>query len=247
MKTGNAQKIPFIRSINQFAENKWDSLIDLEGKAIPASVTAIVGNTGTIVTVKVEVTTNYTIPPVTIPVFGPQWMRMPLQVGDMGVVFPADTSIGNVSGLGPAKVDLSKPANLSALVFFPVGNTNFPARMNQNRFELYGPDGVILYAANKEFIIQVTGSEIDIKKADGSVSIKLDAAGVHGVGLLDWSGNLQLSGSILGAGGAAYAGNIHTTGSLTADSGVTSGSIGLTTHHHGGVTTGGGTTGAPTP
>ena len=72
MKTGNAQKIPFIRSINQFAENKWDSLIDLEGKAIPASVTAIVGNTGTIVTVKVEVTTNYTIPPVTIPVFGPQ-------------------------------------------------------------------------------------------------------------------------------------------------------------------------------
>ena len=53
--------------------------------------------------------------------------------------------------------------------------------------------------------------------------------------------------SILGAGGAAYAGNIHTTGSLTADSGVTSGSIGLTTHHHGGVTTGGGTTGAPTP
>ena len=79
------------------------------------------------------------------------------------------------------------------------------------------------------------------------VASSLAAAGVHGVGLLDWSGNLQLSGSILGAGGAAYAGNIHTTGSLTADSGVTSGSIGLTTHHHGGVTTGGGTTGAPTP
>ena len=231
MSLGNSQKTPFAESIQRFAEAKWNSLIELEGKALPASITKV-GANGTIVTVKLEVTTKYTIPVLTIPIAGSQYIRLPVQVGDKGVVFPCDTSIGNVTGLGPTTVDLTKSANLSSLVFFPVGNSSFANAMNANRIELYGPDGAIIHSANKQFIVQVTQSEIDIQKADGTVSIKIDAAGVHGTGLLDWNGNFQLNGSILGSSGGAYAGTFHTTGAIVADGGVSSGSIALTTHLH---------------
>ncbi|MCV5580282.1 hypothetical protein OFO05_33300, partial [Escherichia coli] len=65
----------------------------------------------------------FTLPQVTIPLFGPEYVRYPMQPGDRGIVIPADTYIGGMSGLGGGVADLTQPMNLSALVYLPISNT----------------------------------------------------------------------------------------------------------------------------
>ena len=119
----NAQKIPFQSSLNRFAAIKAASAIQQLGKSLPASVVSVKGS---IVTVKFELTNiPFTLPNVTIPLFGPSYIRYPIQKGDAGVVIAVDARIGGVSGLGTGTADLSQPANLSSLFFMPVGNANW--------------------------------------------------------------------------------------------------------------------------
>jgi hypothetical protein len=51
--------------------------------------------------------TPYVFPNVTIPLFGPQYIRYPMQPGDKGIVIPADTYLGGVSGQGGGVADLT--------------------------------------------------------------------------------------------------------------------------------------------
>lgn len=151
--SNNAQKTWIARSLNQFAEKKALDAIELLGKALPCSVTAVAGS---IVTVKFELTNiSYTLPNVTCPMFGPEYIRYPTQVGDKGAVFPADAYLGGMSGLGGGVADLSLVGNLSALVFFPIANKNWSASDNANALVLYGPDGVILRDTNKQTLVSV--------------------------------------------------------------------------------------------
>ena len=141
---------------------------------MPCSVTAV---NGSIVTVKFEVNAgNFTIPQVTIPYFGPQYIRYPTQIGDMGVVFPCDVYINNVTGLGSGSVpSLSQPANLSALVFFPVGNKNWSAPTDPNSLELYGPDGVILRNQSNTVTFILTGSRVVVKGSGSALALVTQA------------------------------------------------------------------------
>jgi hypothetical protein len=77
-----------------------------------------------------------------MPVFGPIYIRYPIQVGDKGVTFPIDVYLGGVSGLGGGTADTTLQGNLSTLVWFPVGNSNWPS-VNPNALVLQGPDGVV--------------------------------------------------------------------------------------------------------
>ena len=61
----NAQKTPFARSLNDWATARWGAALDLEGKSLPASVVSV---NNSIVTVKFELQTTYTLPEVTVPV-----------------------------------------------------------------------------------------------------------------------------------------------------------------------------------
>ena len=138
----NAQKTPIARSLNLVAEGRVAQAIQLQGKALPCSVVAV---SGSIVTVSFQLTNiPFTLPNVTVPEFGPEYIRYPTQVGDLGVVLPIDTYLGGISGLGGGVADLSMRANLSSLVFFPVGNKGWTAPTDPNKIELYGPDGAIL-------------------------------------------------------------------------------------------------------
>lgn len=119
----NAQKVPFQVSMNRFAEKKAADAIQVLGKSLPASVVSV---DGAIVTVKFELTNiPFTLPNVTIPLFGPSYIRYPIQKGDAGVVIAVDARIGGISGLGSGTADLTAPANLSALFFMPIGNANW--------------------------------------------------------------------------------------------------------------------------
>lgn len=157
----NAQKTPLARSLNRFAEGKITDALQLTGKALPCRVTAV---SGSIVTVKFEIQTPYelTLPQVTCPMFGPEYIRYPTQVGDLGVVISADAYLGGVSGLGSegSVADLTQRANLSALIFLPIANKNWSETDNAQAVVIYGPDGAIIRTVDKN-------TTLTINKADG--------------------------------------------------------------------------------
>lgn len=163
----NQQKTPLARTLNRFAQARAADAIQLLGKALPASVVAV---SGSIVTVKFELLSVYTLPQVTCPLFGPEYIRYPIQPGCLGVVFPADTYIGGVSGLGGGVADLTLPANLSALVFFPVGNANWTPPDDPNAVVIYGPDGAIIRDTGKKSTVTISPTGISMV-TQGTVTI----------------------------------------------------------------------------
>lgn len=176
----NALKTPFGKSINTFAEKKVLDAIQLLGKALPASVVAVAGS---IVTVKFELDSPFTLPVVTCPLFGPEYIRYPIQAGDRGVVLPAAVRLGGVSGLGGGVADLTTPANLSALVFLPCGNKNWSG-VDPNAVTVYGPNGVVLKntAATSTIILLPAGIAITgqtyVNIICGACSIMMTATSV---------------------------------------------------------------------
>ena len=199
----NSQKTALARTLNQFAERKVRGAIDLFGKALPASVVAVVSSG--IVTVKFEIakTTNspYTLPNVTVPLFGPEYIRYPIQAGCMGVVFPSDAYLGGVSGLGGGVADLSLRGNLSTLVFFPIGNSGWSASDDPNALVLYGPDGVI--------IRNLAGTSKITTNADG-VTVAPPAGKPTAI-----QSDAQLTGQIKNPGGGTYSQPITTSADVT--------------------------------
>lgn len=220
----NAQKTWLNLTLNRFGQKKAAEAIQLLGKALPCSVTAIPTAGVPIVTVKFEIdATPFTIPPVTVPLFGPEWVRYPIAVGTKGVVFPADAYLGGVSGLGDGVAQLGQvPGNLSALVFFPIGNKAWAASEAPTSLVLYGPDGTIIRSEDKTATLKVTKDDNSWTPPAGKPIV------LNGNVIVN--GNLQMSGSILAEDGAVYAGNIETSGEITAKHGA--GAVGLSSHTH---------------
>ena len=228
----NAQKTPLARALNRFAEKKVAEAIQLLGKALPASVTAV---SGSIVTVKFEVTTTLTLPPVTMPLAGAEYIRFPTQIGDKGLVFPADVYLGGVSGLGGGTADLSIPANLSALVFFPIGNKGWSTTDNPNAVVIYGPDGAIIRTKDSTCKITLSSTGVVVTLPSG-MPMRVN-------GQLVVTGGMQINGSITAVGGGTFAGDFITSGNVKAGAGGAD-AVGLTTHIHPAP---GGNTSPPTP
>ncbi|UIU17760.1 hypothetical protein LLZ89_26915 [Klebsiella michiganensis] len=146
-------KLNFASSMNRFTERKIENALQKSGKVLPASV---VKQTGNMITVSFELRDiPYVLPQVTIPLFGPQYIRYPMQPGDKGIVIPADTYIGGVSGQGGGTADMTPPANLSALVFLPISNTEWQG-VDGQVVTVYGPEGVTLRdsGSNTTFLLK---------------------------------------------------------------------------------------------
>lgn len=185
--SGAMQKIPLFESANKMAQNRVNDAIQLTGRALPCRVVSV---SNSIVTVKFEINTGFTLPNVTIPMFGGEYIRYPTQVGDKGVVLPFDARLSGVSGIGGGTADLSQPANLTALVFLPISNTAWSA-VDENALTLYGPNGVVLRdTATNSFIvltptgILATGAEtMSITSGTASMTVNNDGSwSVSGAG-----------------------------------------------------------------
>lgn len=153
------QQLNFAKSMNNFAEEKIAEAMQLVGKVLPAT---IVRQSGKMVTVSFSLTNiPFTLPQVTIPLFGPQYVRYPMQPGDRGIVIPADTYIGGMSGLGGGVADLTQPANLSALVYLPISHTEWQD-VDGQVVTVYGPEGVTLRdsSSNTTFLLKPDGIAI---------------------------------------------------------------------------------------
>ena len=121
----------------EFASQTNADALQMFGQALPCHV---VERNGAIVTVAFDVTTDFTLPQVTCPILESQYVKLPIQVGDRGITIPASTSISEAAGLGgKAPPSLVQPANLSALVFVPIGNSSW-TNPNPNALVLSAPN-----------------------------------------------------------------------------------------------------------
>jgi len=159
------QKIPLARSLPVFTTQKAVDEIQRRGQALPGHVISV---SGSIVTVAFDVE-GESLPQVTIPLFGPEYIRYPVQVGDKGVAFPCSVYIGNVSGLGGTTPTTTNPGNLSALVWFPCGNANWSSAAS-NAVTVYGPNGVVLRDTNSDTVFTLTSSGLSVT-AQTSISL----------------------------------------------------------------------------
>lgn len=148
----DAQRLNFAKSLNNFANEKIKEAFELAGKVLPATV---VSRSGKMVTVSFSLTNiPFTLPQVTIPLFGPEYIRYPMQPGDKGIVIPADAYIGGMSGQGGGTADLTQPPNLSALTYLPISNTEW-SDVDGEVLTMYGPEGVTIRdkASNSTFLL----------------------------------------------------------------------------------------------
>lgn len=251
----NAQKTPIARTLNQFVGGSIGRAMSMLGPQLPASVVAVVSSG--IVTVKFELTgIVYTLPQITVPILGSEYVRLPIQQGMKGWVMSADAYLGGMSGLGGGTANLTRRGNLSALVFSPIGNSNWSATDDPNSVVIYGPDGVIIRDLSKKNVLTVSSTEVTLAITAGSLIITVpngQTVTINGNGIVNgnWqvNGNLELSGNIENATGGTYAGAIQTTGDVVANAGVSQVSLQNHTHtqpadSHGDTE---GPTSAPTP
>jgi hypothetical protein len=137
----NYAKLWLQKTSNQLAVRRALQAIHNTGRALPCRVVAV---SGSIVTVAFEVdAAPYTLPNVTIPKNESPWIRHPTQEGDFGYTAPSDAYLGGISGLGGGVANLTRPGNLSALVFTPVSNKNSPP-IDPNAAQVQGPNGAIV-------------------------------------------------------------------------------------------------------
>lgn len=205
----NAQKTYLAGSLQRFAERKIADAVQVLGKALPCTVAALVGNTGAIVTINFDLTTTpFTLPQVTVPVLGFEYIRYPIQVGCKGVALPCDVIIGNVSGLGASRTNLRSPANLSSLVFVPVGNSAWSATDDANSLVLYGPHGVIIRDANNTASVKVSANQVQMKVGGNTVTVS--SSGIDIEGTLTINGKLYANHEHSGVQtGSSFSGPVH--------------------------------------
>lgn len=153
------EKLNFGGNMNDFTQRKIDKAMRINGKVLPVTVVARVGH---MITVSFQLDNiPYTIPEMTVPLFGPEYVRYPMQPGDSGIVIPAATYLGGVSGQGGGVADLTTPPNLSALVFLPISNTEWED-VDYSVLTLYGPEGVTIRDAGSNTTFMLTPDSITI-------------------------------------------------------------------------------------
>lgn len=175
----DAQKLNFNKSMNSFAENKISDAAQIAGRTLPA---VVVAQSGKMITVSVSLNSGYTIPELTVPIFGPEYVRYPMQPGDKGVLLNMGIYIGGMSGQGGGVADLTTPQNLSALVFLPISNTEWE-NVDPNTLTLYGPEGVTIRDSGNNTTFLLTPDAVTIAAPDsfrvtvGGTVLNLSATG----------------------------------------------------------------------
>lgn len=168
----NVQKTPLARSLNLFGERKALDEIRKRGGMLPGKVLSIAGQ---IVTVKIEVE-GATFPgDLQMPVATCEYIRKPIQVGDLGVAIPSATYLGGVTGLGGGTADTGIVGNLSALVWLPVAHRTWPqSGIDPNALVLRGPNGVVLEDETAATKLTLTPTSITLS---ATTSITLQVGG----------------------------------------------------------------------
>ena len=178
----NVQKTPAGLSLNRFAKAKALGEIARLGRSLPCEVVKVSGG---IVTVSFQVQAvpgqpAVTIDNVTIPVAGSEYVRAPIQLGCKGYAAAADAYLGGMSGLGGGVATTAAPANLTALVFYPIGNVDWFA-VDGTVLTMYGPGGVTLMDQAQTTMFKLTPGQIQMTAGGKTMTINSSGITLDGV------------------------------------------------------------------
>lgn len=189
-----SRKLPIFSSLVETAKKQSNRAVHMDGRSMPATVVSM---NGSIATINFELDSPYTLPQIQVPVFGAEYIRVPIQPGCKGVVMASDYYLGAMSGLGPGRATLPKRGNLSNLVFFPISNSGW-ASEDGKTLTLYGVTGVkIMDKPGGASLVSVEDGSITLSNGNSSVAITSDGVAI--------SGNLTINGQ-------AYTQHTHTNG-----------------------------------
>lgn len=202
----DVQKHPVDQSLNKFADQRLGQAQSILAKSLPCSVDSVESN-GTIVTVKIEVEQpDITFPMIKLPVYGPEFLRWPLKKGDKGVMLSAGYYLGEMSGLGKGKADLTPQLNLASGVFFPIGNAKFSDNPDPDATVIYGREGGVVIRG----VPPPESASSDPEATNGNGSVELPPA--FGGGVVPTSGRANVELPPAFGGGTVDTGGSGATG-----------------------------------
>lgn len=132
----------------------------------PQDANTTVTNGNIIVEIAFDSNLSLNLPNVVMPVFGPQYLRYPIQQGDLGIAVPVRLRLDGTTQMWRKKNDNVNPnGNMQSMVWLPIGgatwnsvwiqanakpgsDTDSPAQQDLNRINLYGPQGFVLFDWN---------------------------------------------------------------------------------------------------
>jgi hypothetical protein len=195
--------------------------MQLLGKALPCHV---ISAAGPLITIAFDTAPSvWTLPQITIPLFGPEYIRYPIQPNDRGYVIPVACPVGFTSGQASTPPDLSQPGNLEALYFQPIGNAQWAA-VDGQAVTVYGPNGVTLRDTGSGSVITLLPGSITM--TTGSCSLTMS-----GSTITLQAANIVLDGQMTqGTNAGGYPATIQ--GPVTVVHEVTANGIPVSSHLH---------------
>lgn len=135
--------------------------------------------------------TPVTLPQITIPIATWVYIRIPVQVGDLGMTVSADVNLSGIDGQGNSgAVPLVKSANLSGLAFLPIASTQWDPAPDPKAVYIAGPEGVIL-GRMKDDQTSIVLDANGITLTGGGITVSITNAGVTIDGVL-WETHAHL-------------------------------------------------------
>lgn len=214
--TDYSKKLLFSQNLVGVIDNQIGEALQADGWELPCVVKSISAD-GLFVTVDFQISQGqYPIPTITIPIAESEYVRLPIQIGTVGVTKKITADITYISGQQNGVSTLNSYGNLNtALCFMPISNKKlFPENANINALLLYGPEGVVIQDLNIVDGSPVTNSRVTVSQD----SVRMES-------------------------GTSYI-QINKDGSIVIKgSSVTIMDKDFLTHHHSGVSTGSSNTG----
>lgn len=236
-------RTPLVSALPVAVRTQLADAMQLMGKSLPCHVVAV---TGPLITVAFDLAPNvWTLPRITVPLFGPEYVRYPIQDGDKGYVIPVACPVGFSSGQASSPPDLSQPGNLEALYFQPIGNATWQA-VDGQAVVIYGPNGVTLRDTNSGAVIVLHPAEITVTIGECVTTITSSNITMSAPGTITLSApQIVLDGQLTqGTESGGYPATLQ--GPVTVVHEVTANGIPVSTHIHGGVESGSADTDPPT-
>lgn len=166
--TDYSRKLLFQQNLAGIIDNQIASAKQGAGYELPCIVKEISAD-GLFVTVDFAVAQGqFPLPTITIPIAESEYVRLPIQVGTVGVTKKIDVNIQNISGQADGVAGYTNYGNLDAvLCFVPISNSKlFPSNEDINSLWLYGPNGVKIQDLQVSGGTQTSNSSVTLTPND---------------------------------------------------------------------------------
>ena len=154
------------------ADVRANDKMQVSPRALPVTVSKQMGEH---IEANADIKGNFTIPKWEIAQGFSQWIRLPTQVNDQGLLLLADHYLGGHTNLGGGTASYYYQPNLTPAVFIPTSRSDWSVR-DYNAVFINGPNGVVLQDQGGKCVVTINTKSITVKDSKGTEVI-LDGNG----------------------------------------------------------------------